>query len=56
MSDIKATPPERTHLDIWDRVARGAFAARMGVSDEKLRKAIWMVGSRITTLSSYLKI
>ncbi|MDP4027192.1 DUF3606 domain-containing protein [Methylobacterium sp. NEAU 140] len=56
MSDLQSIRPERTHLDVWDRAARSAFAARIGVSDEKLRKSIRMVGSRITTLSSHLKI
>jgi hypothetical protein len=42
-------------LYLWDRTACEEFATRMGVSEEKLRKAIRMVGSRVTTLSSYLK-
>ncbi|GJD57683.1 DUF3606 domain-containing protein [Methylobacterium dankookense] len=56
MAEVQSNPREPTHLNIWDRVEREAFAARMGVSEDKLRKAVQMVGSRITTLSSYLKI
>jgi hypothetical protein len=56
MSEPRNTSSEPTHLLLWDRPAREEFAARLGVSDEKLRKAIRMVGSRITTLTSYLKV
>lgn len=56
MAETHNTCSERSHLDVWDRAARARFAARMGVSEEKLRNAIRMVGSRISTLSSYLKV
>lgn len=56
MAEIQSSRREPTHLNIWDRIEREEFAARMGVSEEKLRKAVRMVGSRITTLSSYLKV
>lgn len=56
MAETHNTRPERSHLDVWDRAARTQFAARMGVSEEKLRSAIRMVGSRLSTLSSYLKV
>jgi hypothetical protein len=55
MADFQDPHPRRTHLYLWDRTACTEFAARMGVSEEKLRKAIRIVGSRVTTLSSYLK-
>ena len=56
MAETQNTRPERTHLDIADREQCTEFATRMGVSDEKLRKAVRMVGSRLTTLTSYLKV
>ncbi|KAA0122357.1 DUF3606 domain-containing protein [Methylobacterium sp. P1-11] len=56
MAETHGDRPERSHLDIWDRPARERFAARMDVSDEKLRCAIRIVGSRIAILSSCLKI
>jgi hypothetical protein len=56
MAETRTSRPERTHLHLWDREACEEFAARMGVSEEKLRKAIRMVGSRVTTLTSYLKV
>ncbi|WP_244471755.1 DUF3606 domain-containing protein [Methylobacterium sp. ARG-1] len=56
MAETHNTSAERSHLDVWDRSAREQFAARLGISDEKLRQAIRMVGSRIATLSSYLKV
>ncbi len=55
MAENRNTAPEPTHLHLWDREGCEAFAARLGVSDEKLRKAIRMVGTRVTTLTSYLK-
>lgn len=55
MPDTETTRQDRTHLRLWDREACEQFAARMGVSEEKLRKAIRMVGSRVTTLTSHLK-
>lgn len=55
MAEIRNIHPERTHLHPWETDRCQAFAARMGVSDDKLRKAIRMVGSRVTTLTSYLK-
>ncbi|MEG9524186.1 MAG: DUF3606 domain-containing protein [Hyphomicrobiales bacterium] len=55
MTESRNPGQERTHLYPWDRAECEAFAARMGISDAKLRKAIRMVGSRITTLSSRLK-
>ncbi|WP_449410036.1 DUF3606 domain-containing protein [Methylobacterium komagatae] len=55
MSETQITSSEPTHLHLWDRKACEEFAARMGVSEEKLRKAIRMVGSRVTTLTSHLK-
>lgn len=56
MAETRNTSPVRTHLYLWDRAGCEEFAARMGVSEGKLRKAIRLVGSRITTLSSYLKV
>lgn len=56
MAEPHNSRSDRPHLDVWDRSARAQFAARMGVSEEKLRSAIRMVGSRISTLSSYLKV
>lgn len=55
MSETQTTGSEPTHLHLWDRKACEEFAAGMEVSQEKLRKAIRMVGSRVTTLTSYLK-
>jgi Protein of unknown function (DUF3606) len=55
MAEILNTAPEPIHVHLWDREGCEAFAARLGVSDEKLRKAIRMVGTRVTTLTSHLK-
>lgn len=45
-----------THIDITDRAVRSAWAERYGVTDAQLRKAVRMVGSRITTLSNHLRM
>ena len=44
----------KTHIDIYDRAMREEWAHRFGVSEERLRKAVTMVGSRITSVAAYL--
>ena len=44
----------KTHIDIYDRAMREAWAQRFGVSEEQLRKAVTMVGGRITSVAAYL--
>ena len=44
----------QTHIDIYDRAERERWAHRFGVTEDRLRKAVSMVGSRITTVSDYL--
>ncbi|CAO4164897.1 DUF3606 domain-containing protein [Methylorubrum extorquens] len=56
MAETQADRREPTHLNVWDQTERAGFAARMGVSEGRLRKAVRLVGSRISTLSSYLKV
>jgi hypothetical protein len=50
---IAAKSAHKTHLDIYDTHARSSMAARLGVSEDRLRKAVHLVGSRISTLASY---
>ncbi|NEU10840.1 DUF3606 domain-containing protein [Methylobacterium sp. BTF04] len=45
----------KTHLDINDIEQRTTVATRLGVSEDRLRKAVRLVGSRISTLTSYLE-
>jgi len=45
---------DKPHLDIHDRAERDAYARRFGVTEERLRKAVRIVGSRISTLRGYL--
>ena len=45
---------DRTHIDVFDRSAREAWALRFGVTEERLRKAVRMVGSRVTSVAAYL--
>ncbi len=45
----------KTHIDIYDRAMREAWAQRFGVSEERLRKAVTMVGGRITSVAAYLE-
>ncbi|SEH25626.1 Protein of unknown function [Methylobacterium sp. 275MFSha3.1] len=44
----------KTHIDIYDRATREEWAQRFGVSEERLRKAVTMVGRRITSVAAYL--
>lgn len=44
----------KTHIDIYDRAIREEWAQRFGVTEERLRKAVSMVGSRITSIAAYL--
>lgn len=41
-------------LDIHDQSARLALAERLGVSEERLRKATRIVGKRISSITAYL--
>ncbi|MEH3061515.1 MAG: DUF3606 domain-containing protein [Methylobacterium radiotolerans] len=42
------------HIDVFDRAAREHWASRFGVTEERLRKAVRMVGSRVTSVAAYL--
>ncbi|GJD34513.1 DUF3606 domain-containing protein [Methylobacterium aerolatum] len=44
----------KSHVDIFDRASREAWAQHFGVSEERLRKAVSMVGTRITSITAYL--
>jgi hypothetical protein len=44
----------KTHVDIYDRTARQHWAHYFGVTEERLRKAVTMVGSRLSTVADYL--
>jgi hypothetical protein len=45
---------DKTHIDVFDRGARERWALRFGVTEERLRKAVRMVGSRVTSVAAYL--
>ena len=45
---------EGSHLDIHDRTSRETYAKLFGVTEEQLRRAVRLVGSRITTVRSHL--
>lgn len=44
----------KTHVDVLNRDERLSFANYFGVSDEQLKKAIRLVGPRISTIRAYL--
>ena len=46
----------KTHIDISDRVMRERWAQHFGVTDERLRKAVRMVGSRVTTIADHFNL
>ncbi len=43
-----------THIDIHDSTTRKHWADLLQVSDERLRKAVRMVGTRVSSVSAYL--
>ncbi|MCK2055744.1 MULTISPECIES: DUF3606 domain-containing protein [unclassified Methylobacterium] len=45
----------KTHLDIYDSQQRSSIASRLGVSEDRLKRAVRLVGNRISTLKSYLE-
>lgn len=45
---------DKAHIDVFDRAAREQWALRFGVTEERLRKAVRMVGSRATSVAAYL--
>jgi hypothetical protein len=45
--------PTKTHIDMYDRDVRARWTRHFGVTDERLRKAVRMVGSRITTITDH---
>jgi hypothetical protein len=44
----------KSHIDIYDRASRQAWAQHFGISEDRLRKAVTMVGTRITSITAYL--
>ncbi|MHB2208018.1 DUF3606 domain-containing protein [Methylobacterium sp. CM6257] len=48
-------PRTKTHFNIYDRVERAQLAHRLGVTEDRLRKAVTMVGSRVSTVTDYLR-
>ncbi|WP_246732856.1 DUF3606 domain-containing protein [Methylobacterium sp. BTF04] len=55
MNSMLTKQAGKTHLDINDIEQRTTVATRLGVSEDRLRKAVRLVGSRISTLTSYLE-
>lgn len=43
-----------SHIDIHDMASRRHWAGLLQVSDERLRKAVRMVGTRISSVTAYL--
>lgn len=44
----------KSHLDIIERTSRLGWAKHFGVSEERLRKAVSMVGTRVTSVAAFL--
>lgn len=47
-------PSAVSHIDMYDRAVREGWAQRFAVTDERLRKAVRMVGSRVSSVAAYL--
>jgi hypothetical protein len=55
LSDSLDTKAGKIHLDIYDSQQRSSMASRFGVSEDRLKRAVRLVGTRISTLKSYLE-
>ena len=44
---------DKAYIHVFDRAAREGWALRFGVTEERLRKAVRMVGSRVTSVAAY---
>jgi hypothetical protein len=53
-ADMPTELHDKAHIDVFDRAAREHWALRFGVTEERLRKAVRMVGSRVTSVAAYL--
>ncbi|MCJ2124088.1 DUF3606 domain-containing protein [Methylobacterium sp. J-077] len=53
-AQLQSSP--RTHIDINDRAARAALAARLGVTEEQLRKTVRLVGTRVRTIEAHHQV
>ncbi|GJE53596.1 MULTISPECIES: DUF3606 domain-containing protein [Methylobacterium] len=56
MSPSAASPQisANAHIDIYDHASRARWAELLGVTDERLRKAVRIVGTRVSSVSAYL--
>jgi len=54
MTSTATLPANKTHLDIHDQSSRQNLAEILGVSEDRLKKAAHMVGTRISTIRGYL--
>ncbi len=43
-----------SHIDIYDTASRRHWADLLQVTDERLRKAVRMVGTRVSSVTAYL--
>ncbi|MCJ2014144.1 DUF3606 domain-containing protein [Methylobacterium sp. J-076] len=44
----------KNHIAIFDRTSRLVWAQHFGVTEARLRKAVSMVGTRVTSITAYL--
>ncbi|MCJ2034339.1 DUF3606 domain-containing protein [Methylobacterium sp. J-068] len=55
LTDSLDSKTGKTHLDIYDSQQRSMMASRLGVTEDRLKRAVRLVGTRISTLKSYLE-
>ncbi|GJE39977.1 DUF3606 domain-containing protein [Methylobacterium persicinum] len=44
----------KSHIDIVERTSRLGWAKHFNVTEERLRKAVSMVGTRVTSVAAFL--
>ena len=45
--------PKAAHIDIHDSGSRSHWSSILGVTDARLRKAVRLVGTRVTSVTAY---
>lgn len=45
---------DKVHIDVFDHTALESWTLRFGMTEDRLRKATWMVDPRATSIAAYL--
>lgn len=54
VTETTSTSRPQTHINIHDASVRQLWAERFGITDQQLRKAVKLAGTRISMVAGYL--